>query len=446
VAEGCPAGTAAAGRGAVTARPGPGAAGPQTPQGYLQQEDPAGRGLADPCRQGAGTGDDGVDAGVGARAPGTAQPPQQVSLHPRQRGHPVRRPDPRARGARLVAGGCPAGTAAAARAASDSSPVPGLTISAVTGATSAEGCRASEFWLRIRHFVRSQPTQGRRPGPQAANEVRQTADPAEPVSLRSVNTATLTVSIVAIVIAAGSLVYGRRLARASQTSAIAASDSVKSSDRSASAAEESVKEARRSAGAAEHSAMSAAVTANIDISRRHSELTPKLLIECEPGGQSVQMTIRFRGPAELRRLDELSVRIRDDHAWRGQGPSIAGGPVPSRQLPTSGARTGSRPGQRRQAVSCQMRRAHVHGPRYPCRRVGRVPAGGHQAAVVVTGRLAVEHRRAAQTGADVPGSRLAAVDFDARDEAHQRARDRGGIAASVYAVVVVAALVICLRW
>jgi hypothetical protein len=146
--------------------------------------------------------------------------------------------------------------------------------------------------------------------------------------LRSVNTATLTVSIVAIVIAVGSLVYGRRLARASETSAIAAGDAVKSSDRSAGAAEESVKEARRSADAAEHSAMSAAVTANIDISRRHSELTPKLLIECEPGGQGVQMTIRFRGPAELRRLDELSVRIRDDHAWRGQGPSIAGGPGP----------------------------------------------------------------------------------------------------------------------
>jgi hypothetical protein len=254
------------------------------------------------------------------------------------------------------------------------------------------------------------------------------------------------VSIVAIVIAVGSLVYGRRLARASETSAIAAGDAVKSSDRSAGAAEESVKEARRSADAAEHSAMSAAVTANIDISRRHSELTPKLLIECEPGGQGRADDHQFPRPgrvAAARRAERQDPR--QPHVARA-GPSIAGGPVPSRQLPTSGARTGSRPGQRRQAVSCQMRRAHVHGPRYPCRRVGRVPAGGHQAAVVVTGRLAVEHRRAAQTGADVPGSRLAAVDFDARDEAHQRARDRGGIAASVYAVVVVAALVICLRW
>jgi hypothetical protein len=152
--------------------------------------------------------------------------------------------------------------------------------------------------------------------------------PAEPVLLQSVSAASLVVAIVAVVIAAGSLDYGRRLARASEKSATLAGDAARSSDRSASAAEDSVKEARRSADAAERAAESAAVTADLDIGRRHSELKPHLLIECEPAGQVVRMTVRFRGPGELRRLDELRIRIRDDHPGRGQGSPIAGGPTP----------------------------------------------------------------------------------------------------------------------
>jgi hypothetical protein len=136
-----------------------------------------------------------------------------------------------------------------------------------------------------------------------------------------VNAAALIVAIVSVVIAAGGLRYGRQ-------AATAAGESAKSSDRAAGAAERSVEEARRSADAAERSAESAAVTANLDTDRRHSELTPLLRIECEPGGQGVQMTVTFRGPAELQRLDELAIRIRNDHAWRGQGSSIAGGPTP----------------------------------------------------------------------------------------------------------------------
>jgi hypothetical protein len=152
--------------------------------------------------------------------------------------------------------------------------------------------------------------------------------PAEPVRLRSVNAAALIVAIVSVAIAAGGVLYGRRSARASETSATAASQSATSSDRAASAAEQSVGEARRSAGAAERSAEAAAVTAQLDTDRRHSELTPQLRIECEPGGQGVQMTVTFKGPAELRRLDELAVRVRNDHAWRGRGSSIAAGPSP----------------------------------------------------------------------------------------------------------------------
>ena len=115
--------------------------------------------------------------------------------------------------------------------------------------------------------------------------------PAEPVLLQSVSAASLVVAIVAVVIAAGSLDYGRRLARASEKSATLAGDAARSSDRSASAAEDSVKEARRSADAAERAAESAAVTADLDIGRRHSELKPHLLIECEPAGQVVRMTV-----------------------------------------------------------------------------------------------------------------------------------------------------------
>lgn len=75
--------------------------------------------------------------------------------------------------------------------------------------------------------------------------------PEEPVLLQFVNIVSLFVAIVAVVIAAGSLVYGRRLARASEKSAALAGDAARASDRSASAAEDSVKEARRSADAAE---------------------------------------------------------------------------------------------------------------------------------------------------------------------------------------------------
>jgi hypothetical protein len=140
-----------------------------------------------------------------------------------------------------------------------------------------------------------------------------------------VNITLLIVTIASAVIAGLSVAYGRRSARASETSATAAGQSATSSDRSASAAEQSVGEARRSADAAERSAEAAAVTAQLDTGRRHSELTPRMRIEC---GQGVQMTVTFKGPAELQRLDELAVTVRNDHAWRGRGPEIAAGPSP----------------------------------------------------------------------------------------------------------------------
>jgi hypothetical protein len=40
------------------------------------------------------------------------------------------------------------------------------------------------------------------------------------------------------------------------------------------------------------------------------------------------MVVFLIGPPELERLDALTVTIRDDHPWRGQGTPVAGGPTP----------------------------------------------------------------------------------------------------------------------
>lgn len=92
----------------------------------------------------------------------------------------------------------------------------------------------------------------------------------------------------------------------------------------------SAKAADKSAEAAEKSADAAAVTARLDVDRRHSELTPRFRITCEPAGGpgGMRMTIALTEPPELERLDELIVTIRDDHPWRAQGSLLAGGPTP----------------------------------------------------------------------------------------------------------------------
>lgn len=89
--------------------------------------------------------------------------------------------------------------------------------------------------------------------------------------------------------------------------------------------------ARRSATSAARSADAAAVTAALDVDRRHSELTPRFRLTCEPwnpGIDTLRLRVCLTGPPELERLDELTVMIRDDHPWRGQGTPLAGGPTP----------------------------------------------------------------------------------------------------------------------
>ena len=92
--------------------------------------------------------------------------------------------------------------------------------------------------------------------------------------------ASLVVAIAAILIALASVVYTRRQALAS--------------GRQASAAE--------------------AVTA-IEQQRRHDDLTPELDIVCadeDQAGDRVKLTIELTGPVGLDRLDDVTVRIRDD--------------------------------------------------------------------------------------------------------------------------------------
>ncbi len=114
--------------------------------------------------------------------------------------------------------------------------------------------------------------------------------------------AALLVAIVSALAAIGGLGYTRRSAKAADTSA----------------------------EAAEKSADAAAVTAQLDLDRRHSELTPRFRITCEPAGGpgGMRMTIALTGPPELERLDELIVTVRDDHPWRAQASPPAGGPTP----------------------------------------------------------------------------------------------------------------------
>jgi hypothetical protein len=136
--------------------------------------------------------------------------------------------------------------------------------------------------------------------------------------------AALVVAIVSAVFAGAALVYYRRSAQAAEGSAV---DSARSAD----AAERSAGAAERSAEAAARSADAAAVTAKLDTDRRHAELTPRFRITCapsNPGSETLRLAVYLLGPPELKRLDGLAVRIRDDHPWRAQGTPLAGGPTP----------------------------------------------------------------------------------------------------------------------
>src|SRR6266852_1116536 len=74
-----------------------------------------------------------------------------------------------------------------------------------------------------------------------------------------------------------------------------------------------------------------AATSALDMWRRNAELMPRFRITCEPsnpGSPTLRLGVFLSGPPELERLDALTVTIRDDHPWRGQGTPLAGGPTP----------------------------------------------------------------------------------------------------------------------
>ncbi len=89
---------------------------------------------------------------------------------------------------------------------------------------------------------------------------------------------------------------------------------------------------RKATAAAVRSADAAAITAGFDADRRHAELTPQFRITSapsNPGSDTLRLVVNLVGPPELKRLDALTVSIRDDHPWRGQGTPLAGGPTPA---------------------------------------------------------------------------------------------------------------------
>lgn len=101
--------------------------------------------------------------------------------------------------------------------------------------------------------------------------------------------------------------------------------------RQAGAADRSADAADRSAAASERSAVAAEGTAALEAARRHDELTPQFRVTAEranPGADGLTLKVLLAGPPELGRLDALTVSIRNDHPWRGQGTPLAGGPTP----------------------------------------------------------------------------------------------------------------------
>ena len=122
--------------------------------------------------------------------------------------------------------------------------------------------------------------------------------------------AALVVAVVAALAAVGSFWYARRLDERAKAAVLAAG---------------------KSAAAAERSADASEVRAVLEGERRHAERTPQFRVTVEganPGVDDLTLTVFLAGPAELGRLDGLSVRIRDDYPGRAEGIRIAGGPTP----------------------------------------------------------------------------------------------------------------------
>lgn len=69
-------------------------------------------------------------------------------------------------------------------------------------------------------------------------------------------------------------------------------------------------------------AVAAERVTTIEDQRRHDELTPEFAVTCEERGGTriADMTVELTGPAGLDRLDEVTIRIRDDIPDRRPSP------------------------------------------------------------------------------------------------------------------------------
>jgi hypothetical protein len=122
--------------------------------------------------------------------------------------------------------------------------------------------------------------------------------------------AALVVAIVAALGARAAVMYARRLDQATRDAAGAA---------------------RESAVAAQRSAVAAEGIAVLDAARRHDELTPQFVVSCTSAPpqfvDTLRLTVFLAGPAQLGRLDELIVRIRDDYPYRSESEPLPGAPT-----------------------------------------------------------------------------------------------------------------------
>src|SRR5260370_22314936 len=148
--------------------------------------------------------------------------------------------------------------------------------------------------------------------------------------------------------------------------------------------------ARRSDRSAARSAVAASTTAALDMQRRNAELTPRLRVSCEPsnpGSPTLRLGVFLSGPPELERLDALTVTLRDDHPWRGQGTPLAGGPTPEQVVAQIWGPYRFIPGTGPGAD-------HVRG----------IPGADPTGRTTPTGGVAVERGTAVLLGAAVPAS------------------------------------------
>ncbi len=169
----------------------------------------------------------------------------------------------------------------------------------------------------------------------------------------------------------------------------------------------------------------------IEDQRRHDELMPELVITCEEraGSRMADMTVELTGPAGLDRLDEVTIRIRDDIPDRKPSPGsqltqdqiseVVWGPYRFNpgQWGTGGARA------RPRAVPAAQARA-----------VPRQPGAEHPAVMGRPGLAPAVRGQAGPPGDHLPSRRAWALDAPVRGRCQTRPGRPGVLALAGSAV------------